>query len=151
MSIKDQLNADLRAAMKNQGTEAEKLRLTTLRNVVGEIATKEKSGKTPVELDDKAVTALLQKQAAGRRETAKTYAEAGHADRAARETAEAEVIEAYLPAALTEEEVAAIIERAVAGAGENPAFGTVMKAVQGEVAGRFDGKTVAGMVKSRLG
>ena len=98
--------------------------LTTVRNVLGEIETREKSGKTPVELDDTQVTALLQKEAAKRRDTAKIYTEAGEADRASAEIAEAEVIEAYLPKALTRDEVEAIVDEAIAGAeGRRP--GTV--------------------------
>ena len=92
-TLKERLQADVVAHMK----AGNKTALTTVRNVLGEIGTKEKSGKTPVELDDAQTTAVLQKEAAKRRDTARIYTEAGEAERAAAEIAEAEVIEAYLP------------------------------------------------------
>ncbi len=90
--------------------ERNKTALTTVRNVLGEIETREKSGKTPVQLDDAQVTSLLQKEAAKRRDTADIYAEAGQPDRAAAEIAEAEVIESYLPKPLSLAEVEAIVD-----------------------------------------
>ena len=92
-TLKERLKADVTAYMKAGNRTA----LTTVRNVLGEISTREKSGKTPVELDDVQVASLLQKEAAKRRDTARIYTEAGETGRAAAEIAEAEVIEAYLP------------------------------------------------------
>ena len=151
-TLKDQLQADMKSHMKS----GNRMALTTVRNVLGEINTREKSGKTPVELDDVQTVSLLQKEAAKRRDTARIYTEAGEADRAAAEIAEAEVIEAYLPAPLTREDVEAIVERAIAQlreAGTEPSMrqmGQVMKPVTAEVAGRFDGKAVSEIVRSRL-
>lgn len=151
-TLKDQLQADMKSHMKSGNRVA----LTTVRNVLGEINTREKSGKTPVELDDVQTVSLLQKEAAKRRDTARIYTEAGEADRAAAEIAEAEVIEAYLPAPLTREDVEAIVDRAIAQlreAGTEPSMrqmGRVMKPVTAEVAGRFDGKAVSEIVRSRL-
>jgi uncharacterized protein YqeY len=136
--------------------ERNKTALTTVRNVLGEIETREKSGKTPVVLDDAQVTSLLQKEAAKRRDTARIYSEAGEPDRASAEIAEAEIIEAYLPKPLTEAEVEAIVDAAIAelrAQGEAPdmrRMGEVMKPVTAKVAGRFDGKAVSQMVRSRL-
>jgi uncharacterized protein YqeY len=95
MTLKQRLKEDVVAHMK----AGRKTELTTVRNVLGEISTREKSGKTPVELDDAQVTSLLQKEAAKRRDTARIYTEAGETGRAAAEITEAEVIEAYLPKA----------------------------------------------------
>ena len=151
-TLKERLHSDVVIHMKDRN----KVALTTVRNVLGEIETREKSGKTPVELDDTQVTALLQKEAAKRRDTAKIYTEAGESDRASAEIAEAEVIEAYLPKALTREEVEAIVDDAIAGLkadGQEPSvrqMGAVMKPVTAKVAGRFDGKTVSEIVRSRL-
>ena len=89
MTLKEQLQADVTAHMK----AGRKLELTTVRNVLGEIGTREKSGKTPVDLTDQEVISLLQKEAAKRRDTARIYVEAGQQDRADAEIAEAEVIE----------------------------------------------------------
>lgn len=152
MSLKDRLKADVVEHMK----AGNKTALTTVRNVLGEISTREKSGKTPVDLDDAQVTALLQKEAAKRRDTAKIYTEAGESDRAAAEVAEAEVIEAYLPKPLTREEVEAIVDEEIAALKADGrelsmrSIGTVMKPVTARVAGRFDGKTVSEIVRSRL-
>ncbi|GAA1759814.1 GatB/YqeY domain-containing protein [Pseudarthrobacter sulfonivorans] len=152
-SLKDRLHADVVTHMK----ERNKTALTTVRNVLGEIETREKSGKTPIELDDAQVTSLLQKEAAKRRDTAKIYTDAGEAERAAAEIAEAEVIETYLPRALTAAEVEAIIDETIAGLrseGVEPGLrqlGAVMKPVTAKIAGRFDGKAVSEMVRSRLG
>lgn len=151
-TLKDQLQADMKSHMKS----GNRMALTTVRNVLGEINTREKSGKTPVELDDVQTVSLLQKEAAKRRDTARIYTEAGETDRAAAEIAEAEVIEAYLPAPLTREDVEAIVDRAIAQlreAGTEPSMrqmGQVMKPVTAEVAGRFDGKAVSEIVRSRL-
>ena len=151
-TLKEQLQADMKAHMKAGNRTA----LTTVRNVLGEITTREKSGKTPVELDDVQTVALLQKEAAKRRDTARIYTDAGEEDRAAAEIAEAEVIEAYLPAPLTRADVEAIVDKVIAdlrAGGTEPTMrqmGSVMKPVTAEVAGRFDGKAVSEIVRSRL-
>lgn len=80
MTLKERLKADVVDHMK----AGNKVALTTVRNVLGEITTREKSGKTPVELDDAQVTSLLQKEAAKRRDTAKIYTEAGKLTRSGR-------------------------------------------------------------------
>jgi uncharacterized protein YqeY len=151
-TLKERLHGDAVVHMKDRN----KVALTTVRNVLGEIETREKSGKTPIELDDAQVTSLLQKEAAKRRDTARIYTEAGEADRATAEIAEAEVIEAYLPKALTHGEVEAIVDAeidALKAEGQElsmRSIGAVMKPVTAKVAGRFDGKTVSEIVRSRL-
>ncbi|KIC63134.1 GatB/YqeY domain-containing protein [Pseudarthrobacter phenanthrenivorans] len=153
MALKEKLKGDVVAHMK----AGNKVALTTVRNVLGEIETREKSGKTPVELDDLQVTALLQKEAAKRRDTAATYTAAGHQERAQAEIAEAEIIEAYLPKALSRDEAEAIVDEVIAGlrAGGSDlsmrSMGVVMKSVTPKIGGRFDGKAVSDMVKERLG
>ncbi|WP_309106787.1 GatB/YqeY domain-containing protein [Arthrobacter sp.] len=152
MSLKERLHGDVVVHMKNRN----KVALTTVRNVLGEIETREKSGKTPIELDDTQVTSLLQKEAAKRRDTARIYSEAGESDRAAAEIAEAEIIEAYLPRALTRDEVEAIVDEAITALKAEGqelsmrSIGAVMKLVTARVAGRFDGKTVSEIVRGRL-
>ena len=151
-TLKERLHADVVSHMKDRN----KVALTTVRNVLGEIETREKSGKTPIVLDDSQVTSLLQKEAAKRRDTARIYTEAGEAERAAAEIAEAEVIEAYLPKPLTAAEVETIVDEAIAalkadGVGLSMRqLGAVMKPVTATVAGRFDGKTVSEIVRNRL-
>lgn len=151
-SLKERLQADVVIHMKERNRTA----LTTVRNVLGEIETREKSGKAPVELDDAQVTSLLQKEAAKRRDTAGIYADAGQPDRAAAEIAEAEVIESYLPKPLSRQEVEAIVDEAIAGLRAEGReltprqMGDVMKPVTARVAGRFDGKEVSQLVRQRL-
>ncbi|MCQ9165525.1 MULTISPECIES: GatB/YqeY domain-containing protein [unclassified Arthrobacter] len=151
-TLKQQLKSDVVTHMK----DGNKVALATLRNVLGEIETREKSGKVPVELDDLQVTSLLQKEAAKRRETSAIYAEAGEPGRAAAEIAEAEVIEAYLPQPLTAAEAEAIVDDVIAGleASEGPLamrqMGLAMKPITARIAGRFDGKAVSDMVRKRL-
>lgn len=150
--LKQQLKTDVVVHMK----AGNKLALTTVRNVLGEIETREKSGKTPIELDDAQVTALLQKEAAKRRDTAHIYTEASELDRAAAEISEAEVIETYLPKALSEDEAAGIVDRIITeleadqGKLSMKQMGLAMKPITAEIAGRFDGKAVSEMVRKRL-
>jgi uncharacterized protein YqeY len=152
-TLKERLHADVVSHMKDRN----KVALTTVRNVLGEIETREKSGKTPIELDDAQVTALLQKEAAKRRDTARIYTEAGESGRAAAEIAEAEVIEAYLPRPLTAADVETIVDEAIAALKADGVelsqrqMGAVMKPVTAKVAGRFDGKAVSEIVRGRLG
>ncbi|MBT8161309.1 MULTISPECIES: GatB/YqeY domain-containing protein [Arthrobacter] len=151
-TLKQRLHADVVVHMR----DGNKTALTTVRNVLGEIETREKSGKTPIELDDTQVTALLQKEAAKRHDTARIYAEAGETVRAEAEIAEAEVIETYLPAMLTQAEVEAIVDEVVAALKadgqelSSRQMGAVMKPVTAKVAGRFDGKAVSEIVRNRL-
>ncbi|AIY00415.1 hypothetical protein ART_0816 [Arthrobacter sp. PAMC 25486] len=151
-TLKQTLKSDVIAHMK----AGNKIALTTVRNVLGEIETREKGGKTPIEFDDAQVTTLLQKEAAKRRETAAIYTEAGEPDRAAAEVSEAEVIEAYLPQPLNAEEAAAIVDRIITGleaeqgALSMKQMGQAMKPITAEIAGRFDGKAISEMVRKRL-
>ncbi|HSO14983.1 MAG TPA: GatB/YqeY domain-containing protein [Arthrobacter sp.] len=151
-TLKERLHADVVGHMKDRN----KIALTTVRNVLGEIETREKSGKTPIVLDDAQVTSLLQKEAAKRRDTARIYTEAGESERAAAEIAEAEIIEAYLPKALTAAEVEAIVDEVINTLTADGTvltmrqLGAVMKPVTAKVAGRFDGKAVSEIVRSRI-
>ncbi|MBO1267884.1 GatB/YqeY domain-containing protein [Arthrobacter cavernae] len=151
-TLKERLHSDVVAHIK----DGNRIALTTVRTVLGEIETREKSGQTPVELDDTEVTALLQKEAANRRHTAHTYTEAGETDRAAAEIAEAEIIEAYLPEPLTAAEVETIVDETIAALKADGVelsirqLGEVMKPVTAKVAGRFDGKAVSEVVRQRI-
>ena len=151
-SLKQQLKTDVTVHMK----AGNRVALTTVRNVLGEIETREKGGKTPIEFDDAQVITLLQKEAAKRRDTAKIYTEAGETDRATAEISEAELIEAYLPQPLDAEEAASIVDRIITaleteqGQLSMRQMGLAMKPITAEIAGRFDGKAVSEMVRKRL-
>lgn len=148
MSIKEQLTADIQTAMKNR----DEIRLTTLRGVLGEIQNQEKLGKSAREFNDQEVLSVLTKQAKQRRESALIYKDAGQYDRFQRESAEAEIIESYLPTQLTEDEVAALVDAEVQNQGVTTMrdMGKVVKAVLAKAEGRTDGKTVSTLVKARL-
>lgn len=148
MSLKAKIQEDITANMKARKT----FETQTLRLVLGELQTAEKSGKTPKEFTDQEVESFLGKQVKTRRDSASIYAEANEAERSNKENAEADLITTYLPEALTEDAVVAIVDNAFASF-ENPTrkeMGQIMKLVNAEVKGRFDGKAISGMVMARL-
>jgi uncharacterized protein YqeY len=116
------------------------------------ITTEEVSGKEARELTDDDVLRVIAKEAKKRKEASTAYTDAGRPELASKEEAELAILETYLPAQLSDEELAAIATRAVGqtsatGMGQ---MGQVMKAAQAEVAGRADGGRVAAAVKAAL-
>lgn len=97
--------------------------------------------------------AVLQRERKKRVEAAEAYEGAGRAEQAAAERFEAELIEAYLPQQLSDEELAALVEEAVAetGASEQKQMGDVMSALMPKLGGRADGKRVSTAVRQKLG
>lgn len=151
--LKDRLRADLTAAMKARDT----LTTATLRLALAAITTAEVAGAEAKELSDAEVVAVLQKEVRKRGEAAEAFAGAGRAEQAAKERAEAEVLSAYLPQALTDDEVSAMVADAVesvgAATGSAPTMrqmGLVIKDVQARSAGRADGARIAAAVKLAL-
>lgn len=115
----------------------------------------EVAGDEAVELSDGQVVAVLQAEAKKRSEAAEIYAQAGRTDAAAKEKSELAVLERYLPAAMSEAEIAAVVaeEVAAAAAAGNTgpkAMGAVVKAVRARVGASADGSVVANLVKSAL-
>jgi uncharacterized protein YqeY len=148
MSLKARIQSDITAYMKAGDTT----KRDTLRLVLGEIQSAEKSGKAPKEFSDTELEAFLGKQVKTRRASAEIYTDANESERASKETAEADLLETYLPAPMTEADVLALVEAEIAKL-EDPSIkqkGTVMKAVNAEVKGRFPGKVINDMVTSRL-
>lgn len=152
--------SDLKAQLKQNLTTAIKARdevtTATLRMVLTAITNEEVSGKAARVLSDEDVVTVLGREAKKRRESAEAYDTAGRRDLADRERAELEVLTGYLPQALTDDEVNAIVAAAVqtiAGSGVTggAAMGAVMKLVTPQVKGRADGGQVAGIVKAALG
>jgi uncharacterized protein YqeY len=140
---------DLKAAMKAKDTVA----LAVIRALKTAMtnASIEKGGLgTP--LDDAEVTALIRKQIKQRQDSITQFTNAGRTELAANEEAEVAVLEKYLPANLSAEEIAAIIEAAIAetGASSKADMGKVMKLAQERTAGRADGKTLSQEVAKRL-
>ena len=128
------------------------MRPGTLRLALTAITNEEVSGTEARELTDDEVLKVLAKEAKKRKEAATAYTGAGRPELAAKEEAELAVLEAYLPAQLSDEELTAIVAAAIeqTGATGMPQLGQVMKAAQAVVAGRADGGRVAAAVKAAL-
>jgi uncharacterized protein YqeY len=150
-NLKEQLHTDLTAAIKAKDS----LTSGTLRMVLAAITNEEVSGKEARELNDQDMITVLNREAKKRKEAATAYDEAKRPELADKERAELGIIQAYLPAALSDEDLAKIIASAVAevaasGATGPSAMGAVMKLVSPQVSGRADGGAVAAAVKSAL-
>jgi len=148
-TLKEQLRADLTAAMKAR----DETRTRTLRMTLTSITNEEVSGPVAHDLTDDQVTKILTREAKRRREAAAAFAEAGRDEQAAAERAEEEILASYLPAQLSDDELAAMVAAAISetGASGPAGIGQVMKVVTPRVAGRADGSRVAALVRSQLG
>ncbi|MBM3730661.1 MAG: GatB/YqeY domain-containing protein [Actinobacteria bacterium] len=152
MTLKATIKADLTTAMKAR----DDLTTSTLRMVLSAITNAEVAGDQAVTLDDNQTIAVLQSEAKKRAEAAQIYADAGRGEAAAKEKAELVVIERYLPAAMSDDEMNAIIAEEVAkaksaGAEGGKAMGAVVKAVRERVGSGADGSRIAAAVRAALG
>jgi uncharacterized protein YqeY len=147
--LKDRLRTDLTAAMKARDT----VRTRTLRSALTAVSTAEVAGRTARELSDDDVIKVLAREAKRRREAAEAFDAAGRAEQASAERAEGDVLEAYLPAQLGDDELAALVADGIAesGASGPRAMGQVMKVVTPKIAGRAEGARVAAEVRRQLG
>ena len=148
MTLKDQIVADMTAAMKAKDAA----RTSTLRMLKAAIVNRqiEKGG----ELDDEELSKLLRSQVKQRRDSVDQYQKAGRRELVEKETAEIAVIESYLPQAASAEEIEQAVAAAVAetGATSMKEMGAVMKATMALLAGKNpDGRVVSETVKERLG
>lgn len=151
-SLRGRLQADLTAAMRAR----DEVRTATLRMAITAVQTEAVSGDAARRLDDDEVTAVLVREAKRRRESAEVYDGAGRTDLADRERAELAVLETYLPAAMSDEELTAIVTDAVATARANGAegpraMGAVMQVVRPKVGAAAEGGRVAAEVRRQLG
>jgi uncharacterized protein len=150
-SMKDQLQADLTDAMRSRA----ETQVATLRMALAAITKAEVAGKEQVTLSDGDVIGVLRSEIKKRHDAAEMYDTGGRADRAARERAEADVLAAYLPAAMDDAALNAIVAEEVAAVapGENTgkAMGQVVKAVRARVGDGADGARIAAAVKAALG
>jgi uncharacterized protein YqeY len=146
--LAEQIQTDLTAAMKAR----DELKLSVLRMAVAAIKEARVSGDEVRDLTDAEVQAILAKEAKKREEAAASFTEGNRPEKAERELAERDVLATYLPKALTEDELAAIVDEALAEGGFTAPsdMGPAMKAVQAKVAGRADGKAVSTLVKAKL-
>ena len=146
--LKERLRADLNAAMRAR----DQVRMRTLRMALTSITNEEVAGTTARGLTDDEIVKVLTREARKRREAAEAFSAAGRGDQAAAERAEGEVLADYLPAQLSDDELAALVDAAIAetGASGMASMGQVMKTVTPGVAGRADGARVAAEVRRRL-
>jgi uncharacterized protein len=142
MSILEQVQADVRTAMKS----GERERAAALRMIVDSLQQDAKLGKG----DE---VAVLQRERKKRLEAADAYRDAGRGEQAGAEASEAELIEAYMPAQLSDQELTELVAVAIeeTGADGRKQMGQVMSALMPKVGGRADGKRVSAAVREKLG
>jgi uncharacterized protein len=151
--LKDRLREDLKAAMKAQ----DKLRTGTLRMMIAAIQAEEVAGKQARELSDEDVLKVLARESRKRGEAAEIYVTNGRGELAANERAEATVIDEYLPTQLNDDELANVVNTAIADVaeqiGERPHqkhMGLVMKTALAIADGKADSARLSAAVKDRL-
>ena len=146
MSLKEQLFADLKTAMKEKDT----LKKDTVQLIRSGILQFEKDNK--VELDDEGVMEIITKQLKSRRDSLPDFIKSGREDLIEKLNKEIEILLGYLPEQLSEDEIAAIVEEAIAatGAASIKEMGKIMGAITPKVKGRADMKIVGNFVKKML-
>ena len=146
MTLKTQILDDVKSAMRARDQK----RLTALRLITAAIKQIEVDKR--IEVDDQMVLQILDKMVKQRRESLEQYESAGRDDLAAQEEFELELISVYLPEALSDAEVAALITQAIADTGASSIrdMGAVMNKLRADVQGRADMKAVSGAVKTQL-
>lgn len=148
MPILDQLAKDLVAAMKARDEE----RLSTIRMMKSALQ-KAVTDAAPKPLDEAAELAILKILVKQRTEAAEMFRKGGREESALQEESQRAIIETYLPAAASDDDLTAAVEAAIAETGATTAkqMGLVMKAAQGKLAGKtVDGKVLSEKVKARL-
>jgi uncharacterized protein YqeY len=146
MSLKNQITEDMKSAMK----AGEKDRLKVVRLIMAAI--KQVEVDTRTELDDAGVLGVLEKMVKQRRDSVEQFEKGAREDLAAIERAEIEVIQAYLPAQLSADEIAALVDEVIAATGAESIrdMGKVMGQIKAKAAGRADMGAVSATVKERL-
>ncbi|HEX9592894.1 MAG TPA: GatB/YqeY domain-containing protein [bacterium] len=141
----DRLQADIKAAMKARDSRI----LGVLRMLSADLKN-EAIARRRALTDDEAVQVLM-RAVKQRREAAEQFARGGRQDLVDKETWEVGVVEGYLPAPLTEEDLVALVDAAIAELPAGANLGQVMRVLMPKVQGRADGKQVNGLVRARLG
>jgi uncharacterized protein YqeY len=146
VSLRDRLQTDITAAMRS----GDSLRRDVLRMAANAAYNVEKKNQRPLTEDE--FLAVLTREVKTRRESVDAYTTAGRQDLADKERAEIEILAGYLPQALTEAEILALVEEGVAatGAASIRDLGKVMGWLSPRTRGRADGKVVSGLVAQRL-
>lgn len=148
--LEERIEADIKAAL----LAGQKDKVTTLRGLKSTLLNvKVAEGKRGSGLSDDEVIKIFSKEAKKRQESADLYIQGGDQARADKELAEKAIIEEYLPAQLSEEEVAAMVDEAIGqtGASGQQDMGKVIGAVRAKAAGSADGALIARLTKEKLG
>jgi len=145
--LRDSIANDMREGMKSR----DQSRVGTLRMLMASV--KNVEVERLHELSDDEVLEVIAREAKRRRESIDAFAKGGRSDLVDKETAELAVLEAFLPDRLSETELAALVDQAIAdtGASSPKQMGEVMKALMPKLRGRADGSQVSALVKVRLG
>jgi len=148
MSLQEEIMVALKEAMKAKDQTA----LTALRAVKSAILLAQTESGAKEELNQEQELKILQKQVKQRKDSAAIYIEQGREDLAAPELAEAEVINQFLPEALTDEEIEKVVVMTIKNVGAEGMkdMGKVMGIVSQELAGKADGKTISNIVRAKL-
>ncbi len=146
MGLKEQIDNALKEAIKNKDEVAK----NALRGVITALKNKEKELRK--ELSEQDIIKVLSSQVKQRKDSIEQFRKGGREDLADKEEAEIKVLEAFLPEALSDEELLKLIEECIeeAGAKTPKDMGKVMKLIMPKVAGRADGKKVNELVRSKL-
>ena len=146
MSLKDKISDDLKQALR----ESDDVRKRTLRLLLAAVHNAEIEKGGP--LDDSGVLAVIAKQAKQRRESAEEFRKGGRQDLVEREEAEEAVLQAYLPAAMSREEIATAARKVIAEVGaQGPRdVGKVMPVLVKQLAGRAEGSEISAVVRELL-
>jgi hypothetical protein len=146
VSLKDKISDDLKQALR----ESDDVRKRTLRLLLAAVHNAEIEKGGP--LDDSGVLAVIAKQAKQRRESAEEFRKGGRQDLVEREEAEEAVLQAYLPAAMSREEIAAAARKVIAEVGaQGPRdVGKVMPVLVKQLAGRAEGSEISAVVRELL-
>ena len=144
--IKSSISDDVKTAMRSKDKE----KLGALRLI--QAAFKQKEVDERIELDDQQAIAILDKMAKQHRDSIEQFSQASRDDLVAKEKYELDIIEAYLPAQLSENEIKEMIETAITSTGAESMkdMGKVMGTLKGELQGRADMSQVSSMIKARL-
>ena len=144
--IKDRIREDMKTAMRSHDAAS----LSTIRLLLAAI--KQREVDEQIDADDAIVLQVIAKMVKQRRDSVEQYVSGGRQDLADKEAAEIKVLEGYLPKGLSDEEVNAVIDAAIAEVGQTgmAAMGKVMGLVKAKVAGRADLGKVSALVKARL-
>lgn len=147
MTLKEKINADLLVAMKAK----ENSRLDALRMLKTAVMKFEVAGDKKIEATDENVLQIIGKEVKQRKDSIDAYRKGGREDLAAKEEAEMKILQTYLPAQMSEEELKSLISQTISQTNATAKdFGKVMGAVMAQVKGKADGQTVTRLVKEIL-